>query len=197
MPNRVARLLCNARRTASIRCTAASIARFATPTRLVLRPSVRSQGIARTHNDQFVLVSCVLAHVAPTQTGADPELHIPRRRAARAFRRERAQILDGNCKSGTTHDSDCATPIGHCTPSGVCVECTDSSQCPAATPTCGADLTCLADGSGSGSGKCIPTLLVQRGGALNGDVIQIRLDDFVEHKLGATWIRKALPSLPT
>jgi len=42
---------------------------------------------------------------APSQLGADPELHIPRRRAARALRRERAQILDGNYKSGTTHIS--------------------------------------------------------------------------------------------
>ena len=43
-------------------------------------------------------------HEPPSSNlGADPELHIPRRRAARAFRRKRAKILDGNCKSGTTH----------------------------------------------------------------------------------------------
>jgi len=80
-----------------------------------------------------------------------------------------------------------ASTAPHCSTQGTCVECLDSSQCPAEAPACD-NGTCVAGGgSGSDGGVkvCPHELMFQRGGLFTGgQVIRVSLDDFVEHPFG-------------
>ena len=100
----------------------------------------------------------------------------------------------GLCVPGCASDNDCnassATP--YCGPDKVCVECTQSSQCPMDAPTC--DVTshqCTSGSSSAGDAgadgpdaTCVPELLFTRGGTFDHpQVYRVGLDDFQEHLL--------------
>ncbi len=68
----------------------------------------------------------------------------------------------------------CSAATPHCSSTGVCVECTESGQCPATSPVCSNNVCAAAPPA------CVERLLFFRGGSFGGQLYQIGLDDLTE-----------------